>query len=133
MAPRRLNMGQVEVPLTFDHDQLTADAASKVWKNHPTLSFRVDKAYYVNPTGLAAHGTDYVIIALKNGATQITKWSTLTGAEGTIAADTYVTLTNSSTESELILAPGDVLTLDIDAHGSPTLPPGRVVLHGRYF
>lgn len=98
---------------------------------HP---FVVESVEYINPTGLAADPTNAFDIELKDGATSMAKWSTITGTagQGTIAADTFVQLALSATLANQYTAQDDILALVLTLHGAQTLPAGRLVVHGRY-
>ncbi len=134
-TPRTPDFGrQVEHVIgPYAHAQPTAntDQTDKLFVIPAGKKFRVDKVDYVNPTGLAAGAGGYIINIMK-GATSMAKWSTVTGQEGTIAADTFVALTLSATDADRVAAGGDEIRLFLDASGTATLPPGRVTIHGRY-
>jgi hypothetical protein len=132
MAARRPTGEQESQTFYFDHAQVTETTTLKLIKLSNRYPFRIDTVYYLNPTGLATHVDDWFVIALKNGSTVISDWSTDTGEEGTIAADTFVTLTNSVTDADLVVAAAGTLTLLLTEGGSATLPAGRIVIHGRY-
>lgn len=85
------------------------------------------------PVGFVQDASNYWIIALKKGSTVIAQWSTLTSAQGTIAADTFVNLINSTTDADLVAAVGDVLSLSLTKVASAAnLTAGRIVVHGRF-
>lgn len=137
--PRRQNQVlQERVVLAFDHAETTGDVTTKLWEL--PRAFRLERATYVNPTGLAADNDNWFDISVKNGATKMAAWSTdgnglgINGdaAEGTIAADTFVELTMSDTDTDLVAAAGDVISFVLDETGTATLPAGRVVIEGRY-
>lgn len=121
-----------QVEIAFDQAQATADATSKFFKNRSDRNFLVESVNYVNPTGLAADPTNFFNIkVLKNGATTVANWSTETGQQGTLTADTWVAFVNAALANRL-LAPSDTMELFADEGGNTTLPPGRLVVHGRY-
>lgn len=93
--------------------------------------FDLDEVQLISPVGLAAHGSNYFTITLKKGSTVMATWSTLTGQEGTLTANTLVSMTLSATKENRRAAKGDVLSLSLDATGTVTLPPGHVVIRGR--
>jgi hypothetical protein len=98
-------------------------------------AMRIDKVEYVNPTGLAGHASNYWEIALKKGSTVMAQWSTDSDVvgQGTLTADTIVNPALSATDANLVAAPGDVLKLALTkAASAANLPPGRIVIHGRY-
>lgn len=135
MAARRDNAYFKElVVLSCDHGE-AADADLAV-KFHKCLrSFKIEKVQYINPTGLAAHNSNHAVISLKKGSTIMASWNTdgdAVGAEGAIAADTFINLTLSATPANLTAAADDVLTLSVDESGTTTVPPGKLVVFGRY-
>lgn len=125
-------VGAVVEPITlsYDHAAATTDATTKLYKVPTGKKLRVLGADYINPTGLAAHAANYFAIKVTKDGTVMSSWSTLTGAEGTIAADTFVALTNSGTDANLVADAGAVIALFLDETGDTTLPAGRVVIRG---
>lgn len=126
---------QEEYFLAYDHAQLTDDLTVKLDKIPAGKRVRIDSVQYINPTGLAEDTTNVFALSLKNGSTVMASWSTdsdLLAADASIPADTFMSLTLSATDANLILAGGDVLSLFFDEGGSATLPPGRIVIRGRY-
>ena len=93
---------------------------------------RIDSVEILNPTGFVADPTNYWVLTFQKGSTVIGTWSTLTGAEGTITANTKAAMTMSGTDAAKVAAVGDLFQLVITKHGSPSaFPAGRVVAHGR--
>lgn len=132
MAKRRPNNTTEEhVEFAYDHAALTADTTVKLWKCPAGRKFRVDSVEYINPTGLAAHAADFFALKLNKGATLVADWSTETGQEGTIAADTFVSFTNAALAARSFTA-GDVMSIQFDESGTATLPAGRLVVRGKY-
>jgi hypothetical protein len=70
----------------------------------------------VDPTGVAAHATNYVKIQLKVGATLLMEYSTQTGAEGALAAGVW----GEAPESFVEVDGGDI-DLNIDIVGTGAL------------
>jgi hypothetical protein len=118
------------VIIPYDHIQVTADTTIKLFTVPAGKKLRLLKAEYVNPTGLAQDATNYFTIKVLKGATVMASWSTLTGAQGTIAADTFVDLVNSATDADLVADAAAVISLFLDETAAATLPAGRIVLHG---
>jgi len=114
----------------FAHAQVTADTTLVMWKAGRKL--RVKRVVYVNPTGLAQDPTNYFTVKLLKGATVVASWSTLTGAQGTITADTPVELVPSATAADLVFAADDLMKLFLDETGTATLPAGHVVVECEY-
>jgi len=115
--------------LTLEHAQATADTTIFLMETPTDKFFILDEAVYYNATGLAQDGTNFFDIQLKHGTTVLANWSTETGEEGTIAADTPVRLTNGS---NLVVPPDTRLNLFLDESGSATLPIGKIQLVGRF-
>jgi hypothetical protein len=100
--------------------------------DHPQV--RLVRATYINPTGLAEHADNHFALSVKNGST-VMAGPYSTDADGvavddSLAADTFVDLTLSSTASELVAVAGDVISCLADEGGTATLPPGRFVIEG---
>jgi hypothetical protein len=127
--PRRPNTRfQDRFPIPVD---VASHAATFTQKIHPCeFGGVLELVMYDNVTGLASDAANYFDIEIKNGAVSMAKWSTLTGAQGTLAADTYVAVPLSANVS---FNAGDVLSLVLTLHGTQTLPAGRLVAHARYF
>lgn len=84
----------------------------------------VEKVRYYNATGLAADGSNYAVLTLKQGATVCAQWSTQTGQEGAIAVG-YQDLVLSATAANLIVETDEALTVNVDETGTTTVPAGR--------
>lgn len=95
--------------------------------------YTVDDVEFNLPGGFVQDASNFWDIELKNGATSVAKWSTLTSAQGTITTNVPVTLVNSAVAGALTFAAGALMTLVLTKHGSPAaLPPGRLTVHGHY-
>jgi len=115
--------------LAYEHAQLTADLTVQLCTAQRPMV--IDTVEYCNPTGLAEHAANFFTVKALADGNVAASWSTETGEEGTIAADTLLELTNG-TLANRSLATGDVLSVFFDEDGTATLPAGRVVIHGRY-
>ncbi len=94
---------------------------------------RVDRVELLSRDGLAAHATNYWDITVKKDAVIVADWSTKTGEEGTLAADTLADMSLSTTDTELVIAVTDIVSLVLTkVAAAANLPPGRLVIHGRY-
>lgn len=118
--------------ITYDHDENDDGGTVEIKLATAERKIRVDRVEYINPTGLAAHASNFAVISLKNGAVVVADWSTETGEEGTIEANTPIDLTLSATDTERVVDAGDTLSLSVAESGSTTVPAGRVVVYGRY-
>jgi hypothetical protein len=144
MLPRFDASGEFQEPyfLPENHAQLTADDVVRLDKIPPGKKLRVDHVQYVNETGLAGDGTNaFALKVLKNsdgagtGTLVATVFNTDTNddpAGAALAADTWVTASLTSTDADRVLSAGDTLDLFFDEDGTATLPPGRIVIRGRY-
>lgn len=121
------------VEILFDHAQAAADRTDKIWKNRTERHFLIEQVVYDNVTGLAQDASNVFNIKLQQGAgpTIAANWDTTTGQQGTIAADTWVTLVNAALANRVV-PPAAELSLFLDMSGSQTLPAGRIRVHGRY-
>jgi hypothetical protein len=131
MSIRRPNNHEAErVVFFYDHASKTADEEIKLFKVR--RKFVVEQVRYVNPTGLAADAANFFHLKINNGATEAADWSTETGQEGTVAADTFVDFTLSSVDGARVFDADDVLSIQFDETGTATLPAGRIQIEGRY-
>ena len=127
------NQYQERLVLSFDHAEATADTTTKLWA--PARKFKVDRAQYINPTGLAEHGTAFFAVKLLKAATVVASTSTDSAGTGDngIVADTFMALTLSATATDLVFNAGDVMSLFLDrSAAAATLPAGRLVIEGKY-
>jgi hypothetical protein len=122
---------QQRVVLQFDNPSEAADATVKIYKVPAGRKFRLDKARYINPTGLVQDAANYFNIKVLKTTTVMANWSTLTGQQGSIAADTFVDLVLSATDANRVAAGDEVISVFFDEGGDTTLPAGRLVLEGR--
>jgi hypothetical protein len=112
---------------------ITQDTTYNLWVVPGERAARIDKVFYINPTGLAGHGSNTFTLSLKNGETVMASWSTDTDdGEGSIPADEFIELTLSATDADLVAVADDVLSMLFDEGGTASLPPGRFLIHGRY-
>lgn len=116
--------------IRYEHAQATVDATHKLDKVPAGFKFRLLSVDYINPTGLAQDAANYFNIKVLADAVVMANWSTLTGAQGTIAANTFVALVNSGTDADLVAAAGAIIALFLDETGDTTLPAGRIVIRG---
>jgi len=130
MTRRRDNDRGEPFRMGYDHAQATADASVKLWTVPTGQKLRITRVFYVNPTGLAQDPTNAFIVKITDGTNVAASWSTVTGAQGSLAANTPVELVLTATKANLTLTAGEVLTLFLDETGDTTLPAGRVVVEG---
>ena len=122
--------------LSFDHAALTGTTTVKLWKCPAGRQFVVERASYINPTGLVEDPANNFAGALKNGSTVMATLfntdSDLTPDPGaTLAVDTFVEGALSATATARWLAAGDVISFVATETGTATLPVGRLVIEGR--
>lgn len=122
---------------TFDlgpYEHANAIAATTVVKMVTARRrFRVERVEYINPTGYVQDAANYYTLELRKGATVIASWSLLTGAQGTIAADTPVNLVLSATDVNRIVQAGDLLSWAmVKTAAAANLPLGRFNVSGRF-
>lgn len=112
---------------------ITADSEVKLWAPKTGRDFRIDRVWYNNPTGLAAHASNYFDIQVKAAGGNVAfNWSTETGEEGALVADTPVEFSAAADDEDQVIAGGTVLSVNFDETGTATLPAGRLVVEGRY-
>lgn len=132
MSPRRPNDFLSErVTFTVAHGELTATTTLKVFQ--PLREFLLESVRYINPTGLVADVTNFMALSVKNAAVVAAgPFSTETGEEGSIAADTFTEIPVSAVAGAAVFAADDVLSLVFTEGGAVTLPPGTFQIEGRY-
>lgn len=121
------------VHIVYEHPAANADATHKLFTVPAGKKFRLTRAEYTNPTGLAANGSAYFNVKAIQGSTVMASWSSQTsggGGQGAIVADTPFDLVNSATDADLVAAAGTVVALFLDETGDTTLPLGRIAIHG---
>jgi hypothetical protein len=120
------------INIRVDHIQVTADTTLFAYEVPANKTFVVDSVTYYNETGLAQDATNFFNIKVQDsGAAKVAaNWSTETGEEGTIAADTPVTMT-AGTLANRTFAAGTRINLLLDEGGTATLPIGVVQINGR--
>ena len=119
--------------MSYDHGALTGDTTVKLWKCPAGRKFKLERASYINPTGLVGDATDAFAGYVKKGATVMaTLFNTDTGDAGgaSLAADTFVEGALSATPADLWLDAADIISFLADEDGTQTLPAGRLVLEG---
>jgi hypothetical protein len=89
--------------VTFDNASVSSDTTKKIFQNRSDRYFKIEAVEYVNPTGLAADASNYFVLKVLNAAAVAAQWSTQTGADGALAADTFAAFT--LTAANCILAP----------------------------
>lgn len=131
--PRARNL-QYQETQVFPIDLASVAATTTVkFAKVKNRKFRVDSVQYINPTGFVQDPANYWAVTLNNGATVAASWSTLTGAQGTIAANTFVEVVPSATDANLVFSDADVMSVVMTKTGAPAaLPAGRLLVHGRY-
>jgi hypothetical protein len=117
----------------YAHASTAATATIQIYKAPPDRAFKVDRVLYVNPTGLAQDPTNYFVVGVFNPATgnNAASWSTLTGAQGSLPANTLEQLVLSASGPDLVIPPGGLLDLVLTLHGTQTLPVGAIRVEGR--
>jgi hypothetical protein len=123
-----------KVVITFDHPAVTGTTTWKIWKCPAGKAFVLDRASYINPTGLAEDTTNTFAGTVQNGSTVMaTLFNTDSDGAGTntLAADTFVEGTLSATATDLWLAADDIISLVATEGAVASLPAGRLVLEGR--
>lgn len=130
-APKRTRITRGPVVFAIDHPSVTADTTIKIAKV-PTGQgkLRIREIQYVNATGLAVDAANFFKIQLKAGSTLIGEWSTETGQDGALVANTFVALPLEAGAN--VVDAGAVLDLVLDETGTQTLPAGRLVVHGEF-
>lgn len=121
---------QEYVALQHQHDAITVTTSQAIFKT--IRNAHVTRVSYISYTGVVADAVNYVVIEAKNGATVMGTWSTQTGQQGTIAANTSVDLVLPGTSDETLGA-DDTLSLSVTVFAAGSLPAGRINSEGYYF
>lgn len=119
--------------ITKDHASVSADTTIKLYTVPAGRKFRLDRAQYINVTGLAEDAANWFQIAVLKGATVMATIDTdsdSAGADNSIAANTFTTL-NLAADAATVAAAGDVISLLLEETGTATLPAGTIVIDGR--
>lgn len=133
MTRRSNQFLQERIAFAVDHAELTATTTMKLYKAPAGRKFRLDRALYLNPTGLAADNTNAFSGAIKNGSAIMATLFNTDGndvpAGASLAADTFVEGVVSTTLA--VLAAGETLDITFTEDGTATLPAGRIYIEGR--
>jgi len=114
----------IRVPLGVVSADTTFKACTLGTKKAVVKSVKI-----VDPTGLAAHDTNYVKAQLKKSSTLLAEWSTkLTGGEGALVAGTWATMPEANIEVD-----GGDLDVVIDIEASGALTAGSVAQIEMYY
>lgn len=94
---------------------------------------RVEKIDLVVDTTYANDAANFYVITVQKGATVIATWSTQTGQQGALTADTFVSMTLSATDANRVCHVGDVFQVVFTKNGAAAnLPIGRICAHCKY-
>jgi hypothetical protein len=111
------------------HAQATADTTQYLVETPADHWFILEEAVYYNATGLAQDATNFFNIKVQDQTpTVYANWSTETGKEGTITADTPVRMVLGAS---VAIPPNSLVDLMLDEDGTATLPAGEIILTGR--
>ena len=117
----------------LENASLTATTERQLFLVPTGRTWKLDRATYINPTGLAVDATNFFTLQVLNDATVMADWSTeTTVGEGAIPADAHATLVNSSTAADLVAAAADVISVNYAEDGTATLPAGMIIIEGHY-
>lgn len=121
------------VEIGFSHvGAIAATTTVGVIQTKADRHFVVDEVVYDNPTGYVQDATNYYILSVQRGATVIAQWSLLTGAQGTIAADTFVTFVNQALANRVV-PPATRLDFKLTkVAAGANVPAGSGFIRGRY-
>lgn len=119
-----------------DHAALTQTTTIKVYKVPTGRKLRLDRATYLNVTGLARSDTDSFVVEIRNGATVVATLSntgTVVSGGAALAANTFVEGVKTATDSDLVFEADEELTFVATETGTATLPAGSYIVEGRLF
>ena len=128
------NTAADDAPVVFSvpHGSLSADTTVFLMEVPLGKTFILDDAKYHNVTGLAADVTNYfnIKVHMSTGPVVAANWSTETGQEGTITADTPADLTLGSLANRTVEG-GERLEVFYDETNTAVLPAGTIQITGR--
>ena len=123
--------------LEYDHAAITASTTVKLFQVPAGRKFVVERAKYINPTGLVGDATNAFKGEVKNGATLVASlFNTDTDdvpAGASLAADTFVEGTLAATAADRWFDADEIVSLVLTEDGTATLPAGRLVIEGRLY
>jgi hypothetical protein len=134
--PRRPNQ-LLDEPFYLRHEfAANADGGTVTTKLHKfSRRCKITKARVHTVAGLAEHGTNVVVLSVKNGATTVASHSTdsdLMATDAGLPADDFLDLTLATDEADRIFEAGDVLSFVNAEAGTTNVPAGAVTVEGRY-
>lgn len=112
-------------------DFAAISATGTLWLLNTYGDFEMDKAELVLSGIATADAANYVKIDVMQGATILATWSVQTGQQGTIAANTFVTMVNQALANRRV-AVGLPIKAVFTKNGTGALASGTLVMHGRY-
>jgi len=123
------NVLYIDKEYPYEHPLASATIQHKLFS--PRRESRLVAVQYVNPTGLVAHADNYWEIDVIQGAsTLMARWSTDTTGEGTLGANTVVSLTNVATDADLIIPANTLISILLTKAAAATnLAIGRFCIH----
>jgi hypothetical protein len=136
MLRRPNNVETEKFTLLKEHAEVSATTTIKVYKVPAGRTLRLDRASYINVTGLVGDGTNAFAGTVQNSSTvAATLFNTDTGDAGgaSLAADTFVEGTLSATSANCVFVAGDIVSLVLTEDTAATLPAGTLILEGRLF
>ncbi len=107
---------------------VAATTTVKEWKiaDRP---FRLRRASINVPGGFTQDAANYWTVAIKNGSTVMASWSTLTGSNGTLTADTPSDLVLGTNADAVV---GDTVSIVLTKTGSPAnFPLATLMVEGK--
>ena len=115
--------------LSYDHGSVTADTTIKLFKLRKR--FIIDKVQLINVTGLTQDASNFFNVKVLIAAVLAANWSTETGEEGTLTANTFKEMSNAAVTARVGALDAEI-SLVLDETGTATLPAGRIQIEGRY-
>ena len=115
--------------LSYDHGSVTADTTIKLFKLRKR--FIIDKVQLINVTGLTQDASNFFNVKVLIAAVLAANWSTETGEEGTLTANTFKEMSNAAATARVGALDAEI-SLVLDETGTATLPAGRIQIEGRY-
>jgi hypothetical protein len=113
---------------------IVATTTNKVWKAK-NRAFRIERVYLNCPAGFAADAANYwTIQILSDAAVVAASWSTLTGSQGALTADTPVEMVLSATDADCVVLDTKILSVKaLKTASAAALPTVDLVIEGTYY
>jgi hypothetical protein len=121
------------VPFARDCPSTSATTTYAIASIVGSSRLRIERAELIVDATYTADATNFYVFTLQHGATVIATWSTQVGQQGTITGGTPAQMVLAAdTANNLVVQPGESLTLVATKAAAGANVTPRIVAHGRY-